>query len=121
MELSYRTVTLPLGAPFRISRSTDLEVDLVEVELVLNGATGYGEATPQDHYGESVASTSAFLSQAGELLGDDPFALEEIGARLAEIPGETAAKAFVEEHAERLGEDPFALEEIGERLAAVPG
>lgn len=96
MELSYRTVTLPLGAPFRISRSTDLEVDLVEVELELNGARGYGEATPQEHYGESVASASAFLSRAGELLGDDPFAFEQIGARLAEIPGDMAAKAALD-------------------------
>ena len=54
MDLAYRTVTLPLAAPFRISRSTDVEVDLVWVELTVAGVTGYGEATPQEHYGESV-------------------------------------------------------------------
>ena len=57
---------------------------------------GHGEATPQDHYGESVASATAFLDQAGDLLGDDPFALEEIGLRLAEMPGEMAAKAAID-------------------------
>jgi L-alanine-DL-glutamate epimerase-like enolase superfamily enzyme len=96
VQLAYRTVTLPLGAPFRISRSTDLSVDLVEIELVAGGATGFGEASPQDHYGESVASACAFLDQAGRLLGDDPFDLDTIGARLAEVPGELAAKAAID-------------------------
>ena len=54
VDLAYRTVTLPLAAPFRISRSTDVEVELVWVELTAAGVTGYGEATPQDNYGESV-------------------------------------------------------------------
>jgi L-alanine-DL-glutamate epimerase-like enolase superfamily enzyme len=96
VELSYRTVVLPLGAPFRISRSTDVEVELVWVELTADDATGYGEATPQDHYGESAASVCAFLDRARDLLGDDPFALEEVGARLAEIPGEMAAKSALD-------------------------
>ncbi len=96
MELLYRTATLPLGAPFRISRSTDVEVELVWVELAADGVTGYGEATPQDHYGETVPSACAFLDEAAPLLGDDPFALEEIGARLAEVPGQMAAKAALD-------------------------
>jgi L-alanine-DL-glutamate epimerase-like enolase superfamily enzyme len=96
VELSYRTVTLPLGAPFRISRSIDVEVELVEVELRADGASGRGEAAPQDHYGESVASALAFLGEAAPLLGDDPFALEDIGARLAEVPGEAAAKSALD-------------------------
>ena len=96
MHLSYRTATLPLGAPFRISRSTDVEVELVWVEISSNGATGYGEATPQEHYGESVSSTCALLDRAAELLGDDPFALEEIEGRLGELPGEAAAKAALD-------------------------
>ncbi len=96
MELRYRPATLRLGAPFRIARSTDVEVALVEVSITIDGVTGYGEAAPQDHYGESVASASAFLDQAGPMLGSDPFALEEIEARLGEIPGEAAAKAAVD-------------------------
>jgi L-alanine-DL-glutamate epimerase-like enolase superfamily enzyme len=96
VELTYRTATLPLGAPFRISRSTDVEVELVWVELTADAVTGYGEATPQDHYGESVASATAFLAEAGAALGDDPFALETIGVRLAQIPGEMAAKAALD-------------------------
>ncbi|MCL4289511.1 MAG: dipeptide epimerase [Thermoleophilia bacterium] len=96
MDLAHRPVTLALAAPFRISRSTDVEVELVWVELHAGGEVGYGEAQPQDHYGESVASATDFLEQAEPLLGDDPFALEEIGARLAELPGERAAKCALD-------------------------
>ncbi len=96
MNLSHRAVTLRLGAPFRISRSTDVEVELLEVELCFGGVTGYGEGSPQEHYGESIASAAACLDASRELLGEDPFALEEIGARLAEIPGEAAAKSALD-------------------------
>ncbi|MCC6222043.1 MAG: dipeptide epimerase [Thermoleophilia bacterium] len=96
MQLSHRAVTLALAAPFRISRSTDVEVELLWVELAHDGVSGFGEATPQDHYGESVASATAFLERAAPLLGDDPFAHEEIGARLAELPGERAAKCALD-------------------------
>ncbi len=96
MELAYRTVSLPLAEPFVISRSVTTEAEVVEVELRLDGTSGLGEAAPQDRYGESVASAAAFLDEAGDLLGDDPFALETIERRLAEIPGETAAKAALD-------------------------
>ena len=96
MELAHRSVTLALEQPFTISRETSVEEKLVWIELRHAGATGYGEAAPQGHYGESVESASAFLDEVGDLLGDDPFALEEIGERLAERPGEMAAKSAVD-------------------------
>jgi L-alanine-DL-glutamate epimerase-like enolase superfamily enzyme len=96
MELAYRPLTLRLAAPFRISRSVDVTASAVIVELAHEGVTGYGEANPQDHYGESVESAGAFLHEAAELVGDDPFALEAIGSRLAERPGEMAAKAALD-------------------------
>ncbi len=96
MELTYRPVTLPLAAPFRISRSTDVEVELLEVAIRHGEVVGHGEAAPQDHYGESVESASAFLEGASALLGDDPFALEDVGIRLAELPGELAAKMAID-------------------------
>src|SRR5215210_1001079 len=88
MELDHRAVTLRLAEPFTISRETSTEEEVVWVELRHEGATGYGEAAPQAHYGEGAESATAFLDQAAELLGDDPFAFEEIGRRLAERPGE---------------------------------
>ena len=96
VELTYRTETLRLAAPFRISRSVDVTVDVVVVALTSGWHAGFGEAEPQDHYGESVESACAFLDEAAELVGDDPFALEEIGARLAARPGEMAAKAALD-------------------------
>jgi L-Ala-D/L-Glu epimerase len=96
MRLSHRAATLRLQEPFTISRATDEEVDEIFVELELDGIAGYGEASPQDVYGESVESAGTFLDGAEELLGDDPFALEEIERRLAERPGEMAAKAAID-------------------------
>jgi L-Ala-D/L-Glu epimerase / N-acetyl-D-glutamate racemase len=96
VRLTHRTATLRLREPFTISRATDEEVEEIFVELELDGIAGYGEASPQDVYGESVESAAAFLNGAEELLGDDPFALEEIERRLAERPGEMAAKAAID-------------------------
>ena len=110
MELSYRTETLRLAAPFRISRSVDVTVDVIVVQVSAGGITGYGEAQPQDRYGESVQSASAFLDGAGELPGDDPFALEEIGGRLAARPGEMAAKAALD----------AALHDLCGKIAGLP-
>src|SRR4029453_17937080 len=96
MRLTHRAATLALNEPFTISRSTDEEVEEVFVELALDGLVGYGEASPQDVYGESAESASAFLDEAEELLGEDPFALAAIERRLAEVPGEMAAKAALD-------------------------
>jgi L-Ala-D/L-Glu epimerase / N-acetyl-D-glutamate racemase len=96
VRLTHRPATLRLEEPFTISRSTDVDVEEVFVELELDGLVGYGEASPQDVYGESAESSSAFLDEAEGLLGDDPFALAAIERRLAEVPGEMAAKAALD-------------------------
>ena len=96
MRLTHRRATLRLEAPFTISRSTSVEEEVVWVELAHDGLSGFGEAQPQDHYGETVEGAEAFLDEAAALLGDDPFALEAIGARLGELPGNQAAKAAVD-------------------------
>jgi L-alanine-DL-glutamate epimerase-like enolase superfamily enzyme len=96
VRLTHRAATLALREPFSISRSTDETVDEVFVEIEHDGLTGHGEASPQEHYGESVESAQTFLEDVEPLLADDPFALDEIEARLARIPGEHAAKAAVD-------------------------
>jgi len=110
VKLTHRAATLALEEPFSISRSTDETVDEVFVEIEHEGLSGYGEASPQEHYGESVASATAFLAEAEPLLGDDPFALDEIEARLARVPGELAAKAALDS----------ALHDLCGKLAGVP-
>jgi len=96
VDLAYRRENLRLAAPFTISRETTVEEEVLWVEIRHDDVSGFGEATPQAHYKESVDSAAAFLDQAEGLLGHDPFALEAIGRRLAEIPGEMAAKAAID-------------------------
>ena len=55
-----------------------------------------GEASPIERYGETAESALAFVERQADWLGDDPFALEEIGGRLREVQGEQAAKAAVD-------------------------
>jgi L-alanine-DL-glutamate epimerase-like enolase superfamily enzyme len=96
VQISARIVKLRLAETFVIARGAEDEVELVQVELRHEGTSGFGEGAPIERYEESGASALAFLEEGGAALGDDPFALEEIGARLAERPGERAAKAAVD-------------------------
>jgi L-alanine-DL-glutamate epimerase-like enolase superfamily enzyme len=82
MDVSARIVTLELAETFVISRSARDTEDVVHVELTSSGVRGYGEAAPVERYDESAESAQAYVEEHGELLGDDPFALEVIMARL---------------------------------------
>jgi L-Ala-D/L-Glu epimerase len=92
VELSARTVTLRLAETFTISRGSEDEADVVQVEIRHGDVTGFGEAAPIERYDESAASALAWLD--GMQLGDDPFALDEIQAGLP--PGEQAARSAVD-------------------------
>lgn len=96
MELDARIVRLRLAETFVIAREASDEEDVVHVSLRHGGAVGRGEGAPIDRYEETPASALAFVTEHAGLLGDDPFALEEIGARLAEVPGEQAAKSALD-------------------------
>jgi L-Ala-D/L-Glu epimerase len=96
VQAEARIVRLELAETFVISRDATDYADVVQVALSHKGVTGYGEGTPVDRYGESGESAEAFVDEHGELLGDDPFALEEIGSRFAAVPGEQAAKAALD-------------------------
>ena len=96
MELSARIVRLQLAETFVIARESADWADVLQVELRRDGVSGFGEGAPIERYEESAESALAFVEEHGGLVGDDPFALEAIGARLAEIPGEQAAKAALD-------------------------
>ncbi|MGH2921172.1 MAG: dipeptide epimerase [Gaiellaceae bacterium] len=96
MELSARIVTLELSERFVISRGAQETADVVHVEIEHAGERGYGEAAPSEHYGETAESALAFLEGLGDVLGDDPFALDEIETRLAESPGEQGARSGID-------------------------
>ena len=94
MEISARIVTLELAETFVISRSARDTEDAVVVELRHSGVSGFGEAQPLDHYGESPESARNFVEEHAELLGDDPFALEQVMELLPQR--EFAARAAVD-------------------------
>ena len=96
MEVRAEIVRLELAETFVISRETADWADVVHVTIGHDGQVGRGEAAPIERYSESAESALAFISEHGELVGDDPFALEEIGARLASVHGEQAAKSALD-------------------------
>ncbi len=96
MEVRAEIVRLELAETFVISRETADWADVVHVTVTHDGHVGRGEAAPIERYSETAESALAFVSEHGALLGDDPFALEEIGARLAAVEGEQAAKSALD-------------------------
>jgi L-Ala-D/L-Glu epimerase / N-acetyl-D-glutamate racemase len=110
VEVSARIVRLDLAETFVIAREQQDSADVVQVDVRHDGVVGQGEGAPIARYGESAASALAFVDEHGQLLGDDPFALDEIGGRLADAPGEQAAKAALD----------AALHDLQGRLLGLP-
>ena len=106
MEIDARIITLPLAETFVISRSTQDDVELVEVEVRAAGLSGFGEAAPIERYAESAASALAWLETVE--IGDDPWALDEIADGLP--AGEQAARSALE----------AALYDLQGKIAGVP-
>ncbi|HXY17656.1 MAG TPA: dipeptide epimerase [Gaiellaceae bacterium] len=96
MEIRAEIVELRLAETFVISRESTDVAEVVHVAVTHDGVTGWGEAAPIERYQETAASALAFVEERGALVGDDPFALEEIGLRLSEVPGEQAAKSALD-------------------------
>ncbi len=110
MEVSARIVRLQLAETFVIARDATDTADVVQVTITHEGVTGDGEGAPTDRYDQSVESAKAFVEEHAEWLGDDPFALEDIGERLAAVPGEPAAKSAID----------AALHDLQGKLLGVP-
>ena len=110
MLVEAATVRLRLAETFVISRESADWADVVQVEIRHGGYVGRGEAAPIERYDETVETVLAFVQEHRALLGDDPFALEEIGARLGEVPGGHAAKSALD----------AALHDLQGKLLGVP-
>jgi L-alanine-DL-glutamate epimerase-like enolase superfamily enzyme len=110
VEVAARIVRLHLAETFVISREATDYADVVEVSLTHEGVTGYGEAAPVERYDESAESAIRFVDDHGRKVGDDPFALEDVGERLGAIAGEQAAKAALD----------AALHDLQGKLLGVP-
>jgi L-Ala-D/L-Glu epimerase len=97
VEVRARRASLKLAEEFGIARGSRTTQSVVRVELEHEGTVGLGEAAPVYYRGETIDSAAEFLAAAAPpLLGDDPFALEAIGARLAGVGGEAAARAALD-------------------------
>ena len=83
VELTARIATLRLAETFVISRESQDEADVVQVELRHDGVDrlrrGARRSSATTRRRESAL---AYVEEHAALLGDDPFALEEIEARL---------------------------------------
>ncbi|MBD0283013.1 MAG: dipeptide epimerase [Thermoleophilaceae bacterium] len=97
VELRARIVSLALAEEFTIARASRTTQELVELEVEHEGTVGLGEAAPVYYRGETAESAAEFLTEAAPaLVGDDPFALEDIGQRVADVEGAAGAKAALD-------------------------
>jgi L-alanine-DL-glutamate epimerase-like enolase superfamily enzyme len=97
VELRANTRTLELAEAFGIARGSRTNQTVVQVELEHEGIVGRGEASAVYYRGESVDAVVEFLSTtAPPLVGDDPFALEDIEERLEDIEGVTGGKSALD-------------------------
>ncbi len=108
MELTARIATLRLAETFVIARESSDEEEVLQVELRHDGVVGYGEGAAIDRYDETAQTALAYAEEHATLLGDDPFALEEIEARLP--TGQNAARAALD----------GALHDLQGKLLGVP-
>ena len=108
MEVGARIVTLELAETFVIARESSDEVDVVQVELTHSGVRGHGEAAPIERYDESPQSALAYVEEHASLLGDDPFAIEDVLGRLP--AREFAARAAID----------AALHDLQGKLVSLP-
>jgi L-Ala-D/L-Glu epimerase len=82
VDVTAQRAILRLAETFVISREASDEAEVVQVEVRRGSVSGHGEAAPADHYGETAASALAYVEEHAALLGDEPFALDEIMERL---------------------------------------
>src|SRR5256885_6621661 len=80
-----KPIDLKLTTPFRISRGEQNTASNVIVQINNNEHIGYGEAAPDEYYGETQETVLACVALFAGNLGNDPFAHEDIMERLDKI------------------------------------
>jgi len=108
MQVAGSIARLELAETFVISRESQDTAEVVQVELEHDGVSGFGEGAPIGRYDESAESALQYIEESADALGDDPFALDEIHARLE--PREWAGRAALD----------AALHDLQGKLAGVP-
>ena len=85
MKLSTKVLKIGFAhGMFKIARATMTERENVIITVEHEGATGIGEATPSPYfYGEDTEVVLKTVEAAGQIIGDNPFVLEDITKELA--------------------------------------
>jgi L-alanine-DL-glutamate epimerase-like enolase superfamily enzyme len=97
LHIDARPVDLKLTTPFRISRAVQDTASNVVVQIQYNNHVGYGEAAPDEYYGENQETVLACITTFAGNLGDDPFLIADIMSNLDHlIRLNPAAKAAVD-------------------------
>jgi len=97
LHIDAKPIDLKLTTPFRISRGVQNTATNVIVQINNNDYAGYGEAAPDEYYGENQETVLACIATFAGNLGDDPFLIEDIMSRLDHlIRLNPAAKAAVD-------------------------
>jgi L-alanine-DL-glutamate epimerase-like enolase superfamily enzyme len=84
MKLTWRRQTLRTRHTWATAKSSLSEKETIVVTLEHEGIRGMGEATPSPLFHQSLEASERALEEMQPLLGDDPFAVHEIVARLIE-------------------------------------
>jgi len=85
MHIDAKPIDLKLTMPFRISRGVQYTSPNVIVQINHEDYTGYGEAAPDEYYGESLETVLACIALFAGNLGNDPLALEDVMEKLDKI------------------------------------
>src|SRR5260221_4144669 len=97
MQIDAKPIDLRLTTPFRISRGVQDTSSNVVVQIQYNEHVGYGEAAPDEYYGENQETVLSCITTFADNLGDDPFLIEDIMSNLDHlIRFHPAAKAAVD-------------------------
>ena len=111
MHIDAKPIELTLSTPFRISRGVQNTSPNVIVQINHEEYTGYGEASPDEFYGESQETVLACIALFAGNLGNDPFLLTDVMERLDKIIGKNpSAHAAVD----------MALYDIAGKMLGVP-
>jgi L-Ala-D/L-Glu epimerase len=97
LHIDAKPIDLNLTTPFRISRGVQDTASNVIIQVQYNEHVGYGEAAPDEYYGENQETVLSCISTFAGNLGDDPFLIEDIMSELEQlIRFHPAAKAAVD-------------------------
>jgi len=97
VRLAHERLDLETRFEFRIAHGAKRGHENTWVRLEHEGLEGWGEASPSHYYGETRALVEHALGAWAPALGDDPFALDAIEARLdGVLQGQAAARAGLE-------------------------